>query len=84
MRVELQFKGSADKQKVVPYSAVYYDNKGEAWVYVSTAANSFVREPVTVDRVSGDRALLSRGPAVATLVATQGVSLLYGTEVFGK
>ena len=35
--------GSEDKQKVVPYSAVYYDAKGDAWVYVNT-------EPLTYER----------------------------------
>ena len=38
MRVELPISGEAGKQKVVPYSAVYYDAKGEAWVYVGHSA----------------------------------------------
>ncbi len=84
VRAELQFEGIAAAQKVVPYSAVYYDEKGEAWVYVSQAPLKFMREKVKVERVSGDLALLSSGPAVGTRVATVGVSLLYGTEIFGK
>jgi len=84
VRAELQFEGLADAQKVVPYSAVYYDEKGDAWVYVNPAPLTFTRERVTVERVSGDLALLSNGPALGTRVATVGVSLLYGTEIFGK
>jgi len=37
-----------------------------------------------VERVVGDRALLTSGPAVGTAVASVGVSLLYGAEIFGK
>jgi hypothetical protein len=84
VRVELKLEGGADRRKVVPYSAVYYDGKGGAWVYVSTAPRAFVREPITVDRVVGAVALLSDGPAIGTRVATVGVPLLYGAEVFGK
>lgn len=84
VRVGLAFGSGSGKQKVVPYSAVYYDARGQAWVYVSTAALSFVRQPVTVDRVAGDLAVLSSGPQPGTVVATVGVSLLYGAEVFGK
>jgi hypothetical protein len=84
VRVELQLEGGTQKQKVVPYSAVYYDAKGDAWVYVSTEPLAFMRERITVDRVAGDLALLSNGPAVGTRVATVGVSLLYGAEIFGK
>ena len=45
---------------------------------------AFRRERVTVERVSGDLALLTSGPEVGTPVATVGVSLLYGVEIFGK
>jgi len=84
VRVEVQLEGGTEKRKVVPYSAVYYDAKGDAWVYVNTAPFAYMRERITVDRVSGDLALLSSGPAVGTRVATVGVSLLYGAEIFGK
>jgi hypothetical protein len=84
VRVELQLDGGKEKQKVVPYSAVYYDAKGDAWVYVNTAPLAFMRQRITVTRVAGDLALLSSGPEVGTPVATVGVSLLYGAEIFGK
>ena len=84
VRVELQLEGTADKRKVVPYSAVYYDAKGDAWVYVQTAPFTYVRQRVTIDRVAGTLALLANGPEAGTKVATVGVSLLYGAELFGK
>lgn len=84
MRVELQISGNEDKQKVVPYSAVYYDGKGAAWVYVNTKPLTFERQRIGVERVVGDLAVLSDGPPVGTPVVTVGASLLYGSEIFGK
>lgn len=84
MRVELQLEGAQDKQKSVPYSSIYYDAKGDAWVYANPAALTYERRQVVVDRVVGDTALLAEGPAVGTSVVTIGAALLYGTEVFKK
>lgn len=84
VRVELQLAGPEDKQKVVPYDAVYYDAKGQPWVYVNTAARTYERQRIAVRQVVGQQAVLSDGPAVGTQVVTVGASLLYGTEIFGK
>ncbi|AXK40209.1 hypothetical protein DWG20_12585 [Crenobacter cavernae] len=84
MRVELPLSGSEEKQKVVPYSAVHYDAKGTAWVYVNTKPLVFERRRVDVERVVGDLAVLSSGPTVGTPVVTVGVPMLHGAEVFGK
>jgi hypothetical protein len=67
-------------RKVVPYGAVLYDPDGKTWVYVSSAPNVYVREPITVDFIEGDRAVLEAGPAAGTTVVTVGVAELYGTE----
>jgi hypothetical protein len=84
MRVELQLSGSNEKKKVVAYGAVYYDAKGDAWVYVNTKPLVFERRRVGVERIVGDLAVLSDGPPVGTPVVTVGAALLYGTEIFGK
>jgi hypothetical protein len=84
MRVELQLAGDQGKQKVVPYGAVYYDAKGAPWVYVNTAAFTFERQRIGVDRIQGDVAVLTEGPPVGTPVVTVGAALLYGAEIFGK
>ncbi|MGZ9196347.1 MAG: hypothetical protein ACXW4I_07910 [Candidatus Deferrimicrobiaceae bacterium] len=84
MRVELQMSGSNEKKKVVPYSSVYYDGKGAAWIYVNTKPLVFERQRVGVERVVGDLAVLSDGPPVGTPVVTVGAALLYGAEIFGK
>jgi hypothetical protein len=68
------------KRKVVPYGAVLYDAEGKTSVYVSSAPNTYVREPVTVDFIEGDRAVLSAGPAAGTAIVTVGAAELYGTE----
>ena len=86
VRAELALEGGGESRKTVPYSAVYYDAKGDAWVYVATSPLAFIRERVQVERVAGNFALLAgtSGPAIGTQVVTVGVSLLYGVEVFGK
>jgi hypothetical protein len=64
----------------IPYSAVFYETNGETWAYVTPAPLTFVRERIVVDRIDGDRALLSSGPSPGTKVATVGVAELYGAE----
>jgi hypothetical protein len=64
----------------IPYSAVFYETNGETWAYVTSAPLTFVRERIVVDRIDGDRALLSSGPSPGTKVATVGVAELYGAE----
>jgi hypothetical protein len=68
------------KRKVVPYGAVLYDAEGKTSVYTSSAPNTYVREPITVDFIEGDRAVLTAGPAVGTAIVTVGAAELYGTE----
>lgn len=84
MRVELSLMGAGDKQKVVPYSAVFYDSKGTAWAYVNTKPLTFERQRINVERVVGDVAVLSEGPPVGTPIVTVGAALLYGAEIFKK
>jgi hypothetical protein len=67
-------------RKVVPYSSLIYDAKGRTWIYTSPQPRTFVREQVQVDRIDGDRVLLSEGPAVGTEVASVGVAEIYGAE----
>jgi hypothetical protein len=68
------------RRKVVPYGAVLYDAEGKTSVYVSSAPNTYVREPITVDFIQGDRAVLVAGPAAGTAIVTVGAAELYGTE----
>lgn len=84
MRVELQLTGTKKKRMVVPYSAVYYDGKGEPWVYTTAKKLTYERKRVTVDRVVGGLAVLNDGPPVGTEVVTTGSSLLFGAEVIYK
>ncbi len=84
MRVELPLAGSEAVRKVVPYSAIQYDAKGTAWVYVNPSPLTFERLRVDVERVVGERAVLVTGPPPGTRVVVVGAPLLYGAEVFGK
>ena len=65
---------------VVPYSALLYDGTGAAFVYTSPAARTFLRRNVVVDRIEGERVLLSDGPPTGTAVVTVGAAQVYGAE----
>lgn len=72
-------RGTAAR-KLVPYSALLYDERGRTWVYASRAELTFVRAPVVVDAIRGEVAVLAEGPPVGTRVATVGAAELFGTE----
>ena len=64
----------------VPYAAVIYDIEGNTWIYTSPAPLTFVREPILIDYIDGDMAVLAEGLSSEMNVVTVGVSELYGTE----
>jgi hypothetical protein len=69
------------KRVMVPYAALLYDPDGKTYVYTSPKPLEYLREEVEVDRVEGDRVLLSDGPAAGIEVVTVGVAEVYGTEL---
>jgi multidrug efflux pump subunit AcrA (membrane-fusion protein) len=69
------------EHEVVPYAALIYDPQGKTYVYTASERLSFLREPVTVDRIKGDRVLVSDGPPAGTEVVTVGAAEVYGAEL---
>ncbi len=65
---------------VAPYAAVIYGLNGETWLYVNDGPLSYHREPIAIDRIEGDLAILSSGPPAGTSVVTVAVAELYGTD----
>lgn len=78
--VKLPTTASGQIKLVVPYSAIIYDTKAQAWVYTSPAALTFVRQPVEIDFIEGNKVVLVSGPALATPIVTVGVAELWGAE----
>lgn len=78
--VELSLSGSNTPRKVVPYSAVLYGVNGETWVYTSPEPLVFVRQPIAIDYIEDDLAILSEGPEAGTAVVTVGAAELFGAE----
>lgn len=81
-RLDLQTAPIAQEgaELVIPYAAVVYDADGKTWAYTSPKTLTYVRSPITVARIVGDKAFLSAGPAVGTSVVTVATAELYGTE----
>jgi hypothetical protein len=69
-----------ERLTVIPHAAVFYGVDGETWTYTTTEPLTFVREPITVDRIDGKRAYLSEGPPAGTSVVTVGATELFGVE----
>ena len=76
-------RGPAERppRTVVPYTALIYNDEAKTFVYTSPKPLSFVRAPVSVDRIEGDRVLLSDGPPAGTKVVTVGATEVYGAEL---
>jgi hypothetical protein len=73
-------RSTSARRTVVPYGAVLYDAGGATFTYTSPKPRVFVRAPITVVRIDGADAVLSRGPPVGTPVVTVGSQELYGSE----
>jgi len=67
-------------RKVIPYAAVIYSPNGETWAYTSPEPRVFVREAIGIERIEGDKAILTEGPAAGTEVVTVGAAELLGAE----
>jgi multidrug efflux pump subunit AcrA (membrane-fusion protein) len=80
LMAKVSLDGRSADHKVIPYSAVVYDTDGSTWTYVNTAAQTYIRQPVTVGAIDEDMAILTEGPAAGAAVVTVGAPELLGTE----
>jgi hypothetical protein len=69
------------RHEVVPYESLIYDAEGKTYVYTNPKPLTFLRVPVQVDRIEGNRVVLTKGPAARTAVVTVGAAEVYGTEL---
>jgi hypothetical protein len=72
--------GRQGTYRVIPYSAVVYDNDGSTWAFVNTAPQTFARQRLTIGAIQGSTAVLTAGPAAGAVVVTVGAPELLGTE----
>jgi hypothetical protein len=79
--VEVPYHGNGKSHKVIPYSAILYDQEGDEWVYVNPEPSVYLRAEIDVAYIEGDKVFLSEGPDVGTKVVTVGAAELYGTEL---
>src|SRR5262249_61506699 len=75
---EEQVKGA--QRKVIPYAAVVYGLKGETWTYTNPAPLTFVRQPITIDYIEGDKVVLVDGPASGTAGGAVGRGARHGSR----
>lgn len=77
---EVERFGGETARKVVDYSAIVYDPKGDTIVYTNPSPLVFVRQSVKVDSIDGELAVLTEGPPTGTAVVTVGTAELLGME----
>jgi hypothetical protein len=65
---------------VIPYAAVLYAPDGSAFTYANPAPFVFVKTPVAIDHITGERAFLTRGPPAGMQIVTVGGDELLGVE----
>ena len=77
---EVERFGGETARKVVDYAAVVYEPKGDTAIYTNPEPLVFVRQPIKVDYIDGDVAVLADGPPAGTAVVTVGTAELLGME----
>ncbi len=77
-RLDIQVAEVADN--AVPYAAVLYGLDGETFVYTNPEPLTYIRAPIVVDHIEGDRAVLVEGPPSGTQVVIVGGAELIGIE----
>ncbi|MFB3738274.1 MAG: hypothetical protein ACE14W_04830 [Candidatus Velamenicoccus archaeovorus] len=75
-----RLRGDGGSRTAIPYAAVLYDPSGHTWAYTTPEPLVFVREPIRVHRIDGNRAILSDSPPPGTEVVIVGASELLGVE----
>jgi len=72
--------GAGTLRTVIPYAAVLYSPDGATWTYTSPKPLVFQRAAIRIARITGDTAILTRGPTVGTRVVTTGATEIWGVE----
>jgi hypothetical protein len=80
VHVKVAQPGSGAPQKVIPYSAVFYDAQGNTWTYTNPEPLVFVRQLIDVEHIEGDVAVLKEGSTLSDEVVTAGAAELWGVE----
>lgn len=81
--VRIPVRDTSKEALIVPWSAIFHDANGDAWLYEQSAPQTFVRRRVLLKRVDATEAILDAGPRVGTEVVTVGAAELFGAE-FGN
>jgi hypothetical protein len=80
VQVSIYNPESSAPRKVIPYSAVLYDTHGNTWTYTNPEPLAFVRQPIDIEQIEGDLAILKQESAVDGAVVTAGAAELWGIE----
>jgi hypothetical protein len=74
------FPTDQDGKKTIPVSALLYDTKGGAWVFVETAPNEYHREQILVLSTQGSQIVVKSSFDNSLPIVIEGAAELSGTE----
>jgi membrane fusion protein, heavy metal efflux system len=78
--VTLNNLGNSSKALTIPWSAIVFDVYGGSWVYTQKSKNTYERNRVFLNHVSGNNAVLSEGPTEGSQIVVNGALELFGVE----
>lgn len=78
--VTLNNLGNSSKTLTIPWSAIVFDVYGGSWVYTQKSKNTYERNRVFLNHVSGNNAVLSEGPSEGSQIVVNGALELFGVE----
>jgi hypothetical protein len=78
--IEIAEVSKTDAGITMPYASLLYDPTGKEWAYKSDGGTSFVRTPLKVKTIEGDKVILAEGPPAGTKLVTKGAVQLYGID----
>ncbi|PQO46827.1 efflux RND transporter periplasmic adaptor subunit [Blastopirellula marina] len=83
VELELTLSETADRL-VVPRSAIVWDGMGNAWLYVKTGEEEFLRRQVTLGPGNEDFIAVEQGVREGEEIVVQGAQSIYGEEFKGQ
>jgi hypothetical protein len=76
----VRFKRDSAGQRVIPLSALIYDNNGGTWVFTNPSQYDYHREHIRILHTQKDKIRIESAISDEVPIVIQGVAELYGAE----
>jgi hypothetical protein len=80
LRTTIARSAGANREAIIPFSAVVYDPGGKTYAFASPAPLTYVEVPIVIDQVNGNAVYVQAGVRPGTRVVSTGAEELYGVQ----